>query len=157
MLSSARSEIAHNAAIFKRSALSSLVGFDEEMRFGAETELHLRAALSVELGNVQRVLSEHLVPPKVRESPAKTAIDNDTQPVSMDRVRRAFIEQANDQHPLPYRSMSLTGRPISSAGFKGVAWIRPGRGTTTLTEGWEGKIPEYGKDRDVSPVSGSST
>jgi hypothetical protein len=115
----------HPTSVFRRQVIEGLGGFDGSTRFGADTELHFRAALAHDLGNVRKLLYTR------RERPASLTQARSTGFGSEARV--SYVDQLNVAMELALRSgiqpvagSTLTGARIAPPDLSALRLVQLG-------------------------------
>jgi glycosyltransferase involved in cell wall biosynthesis len=123
--------MAHPSTLLSRELLDKLVGFDASTLMSADCELHLRASLYFELGNVQRFLYSRRVHPESLTQHPETGIGSQARGAYLEPIRGRYMDIVLHGAPAPADGTALNGRPIERPDPEAIEWIRVGRGNTT--------------------------
>jgi len=115
----------HPTSLFRRRVLEELGGFDSSTRFGADTELHFRAALTHDFGNVQKLLYTRRERPSSLTQSRSTGFGSIARASYSDRVKTA-LEDALASGVMPPAGYTLTGLEIAPPDLSGLHLIQPG-------------------------------
>jgi glycosyltransferase involved in cell wall biosynthesis len=122
----------HPTGLYRRRVFELLGGFDDAVRFGADSEFLFRAGFSVELGNVQRFLYRRTVRPEALTQAPETGFHSEQRTAYLERITAAARARQGSLASPPAPGTLLDGRTLAPPSLEAVAWIRPGQGQTTL-------------------------
>lgn len=117
----------HPTSLFRRSTLERLRGFDSTTRFGADTELHFRAAFSFELGNVPSLLYTRRERPASLTRSRATGFGSTARSSYSGPVHEAFARALAADSPPPL-DRTLLGHAIPPVELTWLRWIQAGQG-----------------------------
>lgn len=117
----------HPTSLFRRSTLERLRGFDSTTRFGADTELHFRAAFWCELGNVPSLLYTRRERPASLTRSRATGFGSVARSNYSDPVHEAFARALAQKTPPPL-DRTLLGHAIPPVDLDRLRLIQAGQG-----------------------------
>jgi glycosyltransferase involved in cell wall biosynthesis len=124
----------HPTVVYRRHVFSTLIGFDMQTRFSADTELHYRASLNgFRLANLQRFLYHRTLRPDSLTQNSETGLNSPSRVSYQTLIRQRGEEIRDGKVTEPMPGILLTGQPVTAPTKECIAWIRLGKGNSTLT------------------------
>lgn len=117
----------HPTSLFRRDALERLGGFDSATRFGADTDLHFRAAFTHRMGNVPELLYTRRERPQSLTRLPQTGFGSEARRQYSEPLHAAFRRML-ETGEVPQKGRTLAGHPIAQPELGALQMINAGEG-----------------------------